>query len=186
MWRHGGHIGVQNNSENFFGGGNLILLLCKTGATFCHCFVHQHGCHVTWVKYDVGTWKSCIWTADWNEVWSMWRGEGQGIKSPFSLLSEPISPSSLILEPISPSSLNVYLTFSPSSLLFLGHFSLPILFLPRSFSNTTAAVTRFIMIDPHYVHLLVGLIAQLVEHSTGIADGRIQIPFSSLSFTLHK
>jgi len=59
------------------------------------------------------------------------RGEEQGSKSPFSLLSEPISPSSL----------NVYLTFSPSSLLFppispssqlfLGHFSLlPILFLP--------------------------------------------------------
>ena len=35
-------------------------------------------------------------------------GEEQGSKSPFSLLSEPISPSSL----------NVYLTFSPSSLLF--------------------------------------------------------------------
>ena len=36
------------------------------------------------------------------------RGEEQGSKSPFSLLSEQISPSSL----------NVYLTFSPSSLLF--------------------------------------------------------------------
>ena len=60
------------------------------------------------------------------------KGEEQGSKSPFSLLSEPISPSSL----------NVNLTFSPSSLLFplispsssqlfLGHFSLlPILFLP--------------------------------------------------------
>ena len=69
------------------------------------------------------------------------RGEEQGSKSPFSLLSELISPSSLLFEPISPSSLNVYLTFSPSSLLFppispssqlfLGHFSLlPILFLP--------------------------------------------------------
>ena len=61
----------------------------------------------------------------------LWRGEEQGNKSPFFLLSEPISPSSL----------NVYLTFSPSSLLsppispssqlFSGHFSLlPILFLP--------------------------------------------------------
>ena len=69
------------------------------------------------------------------------RGEEQGSKSPFSLLSEPISPSSLLFEPISLSSLNVYLTFSPSSILFppispssqlfLGHFSLlPILFLP--------------------------------------------------------
>ena len=59
------------------------------------------------------------------------RGEEQGSKSPFSLLSEPISPSSLLFESISPSSLNVYLTFSPSSQLFLGHFSLlPILFLP--------------------------------------------------------
>ena len=36
------------------------------------------------------------------------RGEEQGSKSPFSLLSEPISPSSL----------DVYLTFSPSSQLF--------------------------------------------------------------------
>jgi len=39
------------------------------------------------------------------------RGEKQGSKSPFSLLSEPISPSSLLFEPICPSSLNVYLTF---------------------------------------------------------------------------
>ena len=69
------------------------------------------------------------------------RGKEQGSKSRFSLLSEPISPSSLLSEPISPSSLNVYLTVSPSSLLFplflpppnffLGHFSLlPILFPP--------------------------------------------------------
>ena len=69
------------------------------------------------------------------------RGVEQGGKSPFSLLSEPISPSSLLFEPISPSSLNVNFSFSPSSLLFphispysqlcLGHFSLlPILFLP--------------------------------------------------------
>ena len=49
---------------------------------------------------------------------SSMRGEEQGSKSPFSLLSEPISPFSLLFEPISPSSLNVYLTFSPSSLLF--------------------------------------------------------------------
>ena len=45
----------------------------------------------------------------------LWRGEEQGNKSPFSLLSEPISPSSLLFEPISLPSLNVYLTFSPSS-----------------------------------------------------------------------
>ena len=47
-WRHGGHVGVQNNSEKSF--GNLILLLCKTWATFCHCFVDQHGRLITWVK----------------------------------------------------------------------------------------------------------------------------------------
>jgi len=47
-------------------------------------------------------------------------GEEQGSKSPFSLLSEPISPSSLLFPPI-----------SPSSQIFLGYFSLlPILFLP--------------------------------------------------------
>ena len=28
----------------------MILLLCKTWATFCHCFVHQHGRLITWVK----------------------------------------------------------------------------------------------------------------------------------------
>ena len=43
------------------------------------------------------------------------RGEEQGGKTPFSLLSEPIFPSSLLFEPISPSSLNVYLTV-PSSI----------------------------------------------------------------------
>ena len=42
------------------------------------------------------------------------RGEEQGSES----------PSSLLFEPISPSSLNVYLTFSPSSLLFPPCFSL--------------------------------------------------------------
>ena len=74
----------------------------------------------------------------------IWRRVEQGGKSPFSLLSEPISPSSLLFEPISSSSLNVYFSFSPSSLLFppispssqlfLGHFSLlPILFLPPLF-----------------------------------------------------
>ena len=72
---------------------------------------------------------------------SLQRGVEQGGKSPFSLLSEPISPSSLLCEPISPSSLKINFSFSPSSLLFpaispssqlyLGHFSLlPILFLP--------------------------------------------------------
>ena len=30
--------------------GNLVLLLCKTWATFCHCFVHQHGRLITWVQ----------------------------------------------------------------------------------------------------------------------------------------
>ena len=49
------------------------------------------------------------------------RGGEQGGESPSSILSEPISPSSL----------NGYVSFSPSSQLFLGHFSLlPILFLP--------------------------------------------------------
>ena len=69
------------------------------------------------------------------------RGVEQGGKSPFSLLSEPISPFSLLFEPLSPSSLKFNSFFSPASLLFspissssqlcLGHFSLlPILFLP--------------------------------------------------------
>ena len=40
MWRHSGHIGAQNNSEKK-SLGTLILLLRKTWATFCHCFVHQ-------------------------------------------------------------------------------------------------------------------------------------------------
>ena len=41
-WRHGGHVGVQNNSEK-----SLLRLwfyyYAKTWATFCHCSVHQHG-----------------------------------------------------------------------------------------------------------------------------------------------
>ena len=76
---------------------------------------------------------------------------GTGGKSPFSLLSEPISPSSLLFESISPFSLlsepispslyflsqflppplNGYFSFSPSSLLFPPYFSLlPTLFGP--------------------------------------------------------
>ena len=47
--RHGGHVGVQENSEkNSF--GNMMLLLCKTLATFCQCLKHQHGRLITWVK----------------------------------------------------------------------------------------------------------------------------------------
>ena len=76
-----------------------------------------------------------------NVVRTSVRGVEQRVKSPLSLLSEPISPSSLLFEPISPSSININFSFSPSSLLFrpispssqlcLGHFSLlPILFLP--------------------------------------------------------
>ena len=49
IWRHGGHVDVQNNSEKKYF-GNFILLLCKTWATFCHCFVLQHGRLITWVK----------------------------------------------------------------------------------------------------------------------------------------
>ena len=71
-------------------------------------------------------WYSCYYiklTADIDFFVTTWKpsrkkGDEQGSKSPFSLLSEPISPSSLLFEPISPSSLNVYLTFSLSSLLF--------------------------------------------------------------------
>ena len=80
----------------------------------------------------------------------------QGGKSPFSLLSEPISPPSLLFEQISPSSLNVSFSFSPSSLLFppispssqlyLGHFSLlPILFLPPHFSEC-----EFVRLNPRF------------------------------------
>ena len=64
---------------------------------------------------------------------------GVNLPSPY-FLSQFLSPT-YFLEPISPSSLNGYVSFSPSSLLFppispssqlfLGHFSLlPILFLP--------------------------------------------------------
>ena len=63
---------------------------------------------------------------------SIERGVEQGGKSPFSLLSEPISPSSLKFNfSFSPSSL-LFPPISPSSQLYLGHFSLlPILFLPH-------------------------------------------------------
>ena len=62
-WRHGGHVWYTEQyrvtsrrpcwctelqrKKSF---GNLILLLCKTWATFCHCFLHQHGRFITWVK----------------------------------------------------------------------------------------------------------------------------------------
>ena len=86
--------------------------------------VHQHG--RPFQRLD-----ACVLGGGWN----------RGVKSPFSLLSKPISPSSLLFEPISSSSLNVNFSFSPSSLLSppispssqlcLGHFSLlPIVFLP--------------------------------------------------------
>lgn len=30
--------------------GDIILLLCKIWAIFCHCFVRQHGLLITWVN----------------------------------------------------------------------------------------------------------------------------------------
>ena len=39
-----------------------------------------------------------------------------------------------------------------------------------------------LIIDPHNDLLPVGLIAQLVEHCTGIAEVRVQVPRSSLNF----
>ena len=39
---------TEQERKKYF--GNLILLLCKTWATFCHCFVLQHGRLFTWVK----------------------------------------------------------------------------------------------------------------------------------------
>ena len=42
-------VGVQNHSEKTRL-VNLILSLCKTWATFCHCFVHQDGRFITRVK----------------------------------------------------------------------------------------------------------------------------------------
>ena len=46
-WRHGGRVGVQNNSEKSLLGIWLDLLLRKTWATFCHCFYKQRGCLIT-------------------------------------------------------------------------------------------------------------------------------------------
>ena len=46
------------------------------------------------------------------------RGVEQRGKSPFSLLSEPISPPSLLLEPISPSPLNILFFFLPPPYFF--------------------------------------------------------------------
>ena len=39
---------IEQEREKSF--GNLILLLCKTWTTFCHCFVHQRGLLITWVN----------------------------------------------------------------------------------------------------------------------------------------
>ena len=61
MWRHGGHIGAQNNSEKK-SLGTLILLLRKTWATFCHCFVHQFLVFTPVIR------RSCWWTKQWQTV----------------------------------------------------------------------------------------------------------------------
>ena len=44
----------QQRKKSF---GTLIISLCKTWATFCRCFVHQHGRLITWVKTkNTGRW----------------------------------------------------------------------------------------------------------------------------------
>ena len=42
------------------------------------------------------------------------------------------------------------------------------------------------IIEPHDNQLLVGLIAQLVEHCTGIAEVRVRIPVQALLVTTTK
>ena len=99
---------------------------------------------------------------DLNEGWNgreKQKGGGMNrevnLPSPY-ILSQFLSPL-YCFQPISPSSLNVYLTFSPSSLLFplispssqlfLGHFSiLPILFLPPQKGKRSLFFPTY---DPH-------------------------------------
>ena len=53
------HRTITKKIETFF--GTLILLLCKTWATFCHCFTHQHGRLITSVKTKNKTaWKKRV------------------------------------------------------------------------------------------------------------------------------
>ena len=81
------------------------------------CFAILFQCHYS-CKFLIVMWHECSWIL---VIFKEGGGGRKRSKSPFSLLSEPISPSSL----------NSYVSFSPSSQLFLVHFSLlPILFLP--------------------------------------------------------
>ena len=77
---------------------------------------------------------------DWLDSPQREGGGGQGSKSPFSLLSEPISPSSLLFEPISPSSL-LFEPISPSSLLFEPISPSSLLFEPISPSSLNGYVS---------------------------------------------
>ena len=49
IWRHSGHVGVQNNALKCLF-GNLSLLLCQTCGAIFYCFVRQHGCLITWMQ----------------------------------------------------------------------------------------------------------------------------------------
>lgn len=46
--RHQRHVGAQNKSGKSL--ENLTLLLCKTWAIICYCFVYQHGHLISWLK----------------------------------------------------------------------------------------------------------------------------------------
>ena len=121
-----------------------------------------------------------------------WRGEEQGSKSPSSLLFEPISPSSLnvyltfspsslLFPPVSPSSLPFSPT-SPSSQLFLGHFSLlPILFLlpPSSWSH---------IFSYWLVHGELWVISVLCAANNGffLLHMELKLPMLLMEHTIHK
>ena len=85
------------------------------------------------------------------------QGGEQGGKSPFSLLSEPISPSSLLFPPI-----------SPSSQLFLGHFSLlPFLFLPPLFAISALHIKPLIDGEYRFCRKLMLFLVQIPIYIVG-------------------
>ena len=77
----------------------------------------------------------CKLATDWGAkgIFVIHKEEGgnRGVNLPSPYFLSRFLPPPYFVEPISPSSLNGYVSFSPSSQLFGGHFSLlPILFLP--------------------------------------------------------
>lgn len=81
------HLHVHMYAHNYKTRSPARAYVCTKSQNFIYCTCLCRRKIMIWppalayirakseVTYDVDTWKSCIWSAEWNEVWSAWSSQ---------------------------------------------------------------------------------------------------------------